>query len=77
MRFPCCPLLAFWREWLLISTWVFGRTVVALFVALSLAWPLLTPLHPCLFAPLTLAAADLDVDEPWPCELAAAPEQDE
>jgi hypothetical protein len=77
MRFRCCALLAFWREWLLVSTWVFGRTVVALFVVLSLAWPLLAPLHPCLFSAPPVAAADLDADEPWPCELAAGPEQDE
>ncbi|MFG6486300.1 hypothetical protein ACG04R_06435 [Roseateles sp. BYS78W] len=66
MKFPFCPPVAFWRDWLLVSGRVFARTVVALFVLLSLVWPLLSLVepHPGLLARAVFSA---DVDDPWAC----------
>ncbi|MFG6457605.1 hypothetical protein [Roseateles sp. BYS96W] len=61
MRFPFRPPGPFWREWLLVSLRVFARTAVALFVVMSLAWPLLRLL-------MQQAASTADGDDAWPCE---------
>jgi hypothetical protein len=76
MKFPFCLPVAFWRDWLLVSGLVYVRTVAALFVLLSLVWPLLRLIAPppCLPAQ---AAASADLDDPWPCAGLAGPGRDE
>jgi hypothetical protein len=79
MRFPFCPPLAFWRDWLSVSGQVFARTVAALFVVGSLCWPLLVllaPPHPHPY-PRLLAQAGADLDDPWACTCYGCPGGDE
>lgn len=75
MRFPFCPPVAFWRDWLSVSGQVFARTVAALFVAGSLIWPLLPLVAPP--QPRLLALALADLDDPWACACTVCPGNDE
>jgi len=77
MRFPFCPPVAFWRDWLSVSSQVFARTVAALFVIGSLVWPLLVLLAPSHPHPHLLAQAVADPDDPWACTCIGCPGGDE